>query len=200
MDIIPKRRWEDIVARMETLEGRCEEGLERLGDEIERLKDAVVGGLGGEDGLRVRVAKMEHEYLQLKALTSNLSQAIHGDVLGRNSLVDRVNAALKMAEDAKDHAVDAKHIAHGRVEIQTTRRGQNFATIASIVSVIGVLTVGLMANWDKIQKLRGKEETPHEYAARLRNGIEVLKKTRGPEVEKILRDIELDARKARRGG
>lgn len=169
----------ELLERIDKLEGKVEDGLEKLGDEYERLKETVVGGLSGEDGLKLRLARIETDFNQLRAIVGALERIIHGDVLGRNSLAELSKSALATAEDAK-------RIAEGKVQIKTTHRGQNIILIVGVLSLAGALTTTAINHWDKIFR----RETPTQQVRRIEKEIEELKKTRGPEVRKKLRELE----------
>jgi len=186
------RRIEHLSERLETIEGRIDDTLEKISDEIERLKEAVIGGLDGEEGLKVKVSRYEKELNENRSLISALAKTVHGDVLGRGSLIDLVKSSVVLSEEAKKAANDAVHIVDRRTDIDTSRRGQNFLVWCAILSFVGVISVALFNNWEKIA---GKKETPDQWAARITKDIEQMKKERGPEVEKKLKDIERAARR-----
>lgn len=190
-----KKLHDEIDKRLNTLEENLDEKLEKIGDEVERCKEAIIGGLDGEEGLKTKVSRYEKDYNELRAIVSSLGKAVHGDVLGRGSLSELAKGSLGVANEAKAIAEEAKRTAAGRLDIQTSRRGQNFAFIVGVLSFTGILTVGLVANWDKI---RGKKETPAEWAARITTDIERMKQSRGPEVEEKLKVIERAARTRRK--
>lgn len=188
------RREEDRKAReqlREALEEKIEDVADRLGDQIERLKEVVTGGMSGS-GLKVRVDDLEKKYHEVLAVSSAIAKTVHGDAFGRNSLVDKVKAAYDVAEDAKEKANDAKAIAKGKVEIQTTRRGQNFVIWAAGISLLGTLTMATLTNWEKIADLF--RESAEQKMERLQRDIEKEIKTRGPEVKRKVRAMERASR------
>lgn len=199
------RKWKaelkaDLKEQIEGFEARLEVDIDKLGDEVERFKEVISGGMDGGEGLMVRLARIEKQYQEVLVITSALAQTIHGDVLGRRSLVAKVDSAIdegeaakKIAEDAKKIAEDALKSADTRVTVQTTRRGQNVSIWVAIISLVGVILMASLSNWDKIQSFF-RSETPQEKLARFHREIERDKKIRGPQIQKMLKEIERASR------
>lgn len=183
------RKWrDDLLKRLDELDGRLEIGLEKLGDEVEKLKEAVVGGLDTDDGLKVKFSHLDKDFNETRALVASIAKTLHGDVLGRNSLVDLVKQAVKDADEAKK-------IAEGKAQHQTAKRGQNLSVWVAVIAAFASIAVASVSHWEKIERIvLGKKETPTEWAERIRRDIEKAEKEFGPEIRKKLRDIE----KARR--
>ena len=186
------RREADRKWRKE-LQGALEAKIDALAEQLEEFKEILVGGLKGDGGLQVRFSQLETKYAEIQALTAAIAKTVHGDVLGRNSLVERVKDALSVAEEAKRIAEDARKTAQGKIDTQTSRRGQNITLVAAILSLAGMITMASLTNWEKIQKSL-KRETTAEKLERIQREIEEEKLTRGPEIKAKLREIERAAR------
>lgn len=175
-----RKARQDLSRQIEKLEHKLDSALERIGEEINEINEYLRGGPNNQDPLGTRVHLVETALTELKIL-------VKGDALGRGSLIELTKQAVKDAEEAKK-------IAQGRVEFQTTKRGQNVSIILGALSLIGVISVGAFSNWDKITAFFGKQESPQEWVARIRAEIEGQKKTRGKIVQKQLKEIERAAR------
>lgn len=178
-----RKARQELVRQMEKLEAKVDDALDRLGEEVNELNEYLRGGVDNSDPLGTRVHLVETGLAELRVV-------VKGDSLGRGSLIE-------MAKQAIADAAEARKIAQGKVEVQTTRRGQNVSVLIQTLTVAGVISVGLLSNWDKVSKFFGKSESPVEYADRIRADIAQLKKQRGKEVEKKLREIEREAREYR---
>lgn len=179
------RRSEDRKARSEftkqfkDLRGELRMGLDKLAERVNELDEFLRGGKSGQDPLGTRVHLMERAIAELQVL-------VKGDAMGRGSLKE-------LAKEASKTANEALKIAEGKLEARTTRRGQNVSLWVAAFSLIGVITMATLSNWDKISKtVRG--ETPEQKLERIQKEIEEEKKTRGPQIQKKLREIERAAR------
>ena len=170
-----------IAKALQRLEDKIDGRLEVLADRVNELDEFLRGGKNNDDPLGTRVHLCEETVHQLKLV-------VFGDALGRGSLVEMIKATSELAKEAKK-------IAEGKVDQKIRTREQMLSLILGLLSLIGVITVGILGNWDKIERAFGKMESPDQYAARMTKDIERLKQTRGPEVDKILKGIEKAARR-----
>ena len=176
-----RKARQDLTRAIEKLEGRIETRLENLAERVNELDEFLRGGTTGEDPLGTRVHLVETGLTELRVL-------VKGDALGRGSLVELTKKALADAEDAKK-------IAQGKVETETTRRGQNVSFWIATVTTIGLLLTGFR---DEIRTFF-RSESPEKALERVQKDIENAKKKRGPAVNAKLKEIEESARRLRRG-
>jgi len=170
-----RKARQEISSAIERLEDKIDARLDNLAERVNELDEFLRGGPSGQDPLGTRVHLLETGLTEIKIL-------VKGDALGRGSLIELTKRAVAEAEEAKK-------IAEGRVEVQTTRRGQNVSIIVAVVSVTGVITMAAFSNWDKIHRIF-QNESPTEQVERLRKEIEAERKNRGPRIQKLLREID----------
>ena len=179
------RREQDRKARsqfaneIKELRSELRVGLDKMADRIDDIDEFLRGGKGNQDPLGTRVHLLENAVKELQVL-------LKGDAFHRGSLLD-------LAKEASKTANEALKIAEGKLEARTTRRGQNISILVAVLSLLGVISMASLSNWDKIYKtLRG--ESPTEKLERIQREIEEEKKTRGKLIQKKLREIERAAR------
>jgi hypothetical protein len=122
----------------------------------------------------------------MEVAIAELQVLVKGDALGRGSLKE-------IAKQAAADASEAKKIAEGKSSAQIALRGHSVQFWVAFLSLVGVIAMATLSNWDKIHQAI-RRETPTEKLERIKQEIENEKKTRGPEIQKMLREIERAAR------
>ncbi len=176
----------DVVSAVRGIQIEQEQAKDNhdlLRDEVEKLRDFLLGGFEGREPVDSRL-------LVLERTTNKLDIILNGPSPDKHGVIGMVKEATEIAKDARSRA----QAALDGEELKITRMGHNKALLGTFLLALFGLATALVGSWDTFFK---KTETPDQYAERLINEIAELKKTRGPEIDKKLREIEKFSRRRR---
>lgn len=180
------KRWAHVQAQLATTK-QAIEMLEAtvvdLKDELRTFDASLYGGVRDKDSIHFRLKRVEQQ-------TQELHLVVIGEANGAGGLQRMVQG---ISHSLDTLAVQINHI--------TESKKDRIARLSAI-AVAGITTLGLVfTNLDKIAQ--GVEQfkylfrrEPLTYESVMRD-IEKMRKTRGPEVEKMLKEIERSRRRRR---
>lgn len=180
------KRWLNVQAQLTTTRqaiSSLEQSVEDLKDEIKILDTSIYGGARYKDSISERLKIVESQTLEL-------FRVVIGDAGGNHGL-------KKMVEGMAYKLGSFTEALQGITESKKER-----VTRYSAIVVAGITTLGLVfTSLDKIalgteQFVRLFRQEPLSYET-IKRDIDKLRKTRGPEIEKMLRELERERRRRR---
>lgn len=178
------KRWAHVQAQLATTRQAVtslEASVEDLRDEFKALDSSLYGGVKAQDSISVRLRGVEHR-------TEELYRVVIGDNAGMGG--------IKRMVEGLDHRLET--LEGGIKSLAESRKDRIVRWSAVFVAAISTLGL-IMTNLDKVAvgsktfvEVFGKQEPLS--AERIERDIERLKKERGPEVRRKLRQLEREAR------